>query len=105
MKLIFAVDSMSIVRWWVDASDNNHKYFKGRTGSMRSLGKGLVVSYSRRKYDKLNRNRISAAYYLIPILLWSKYFIKAQAYTSEKNILYQDNKSTSLFEKNEYYQV
>ena len=67
MKLIFAVDSMSIVRWWVDASDNNHKYFKGRTGSMRSLGKGLVVSYSRRKYDKLNRNRISAAYYLIPI--------------------------------------
>ena len=32
--------------------------------------------------------------------MWCKYFIEAQGYTIENNILYQDNKSTILLSKN-----
>ena len=40
---------MSMVRWWVDASYNAHKYLKGDNESMMSLGKGEVVISSRRR--------------------------------------------------------
>ena len=36
----------------------------------------------------------------LPMMLWCKYFIKAQGCTVEKNILYQDNKSAILTAKN-----
>ncbi|CAJ1935519.1 unnamed protein product [Cylindrotheca closterium] len=33
-------------------------------------------------------------------ILWTKLFVEAQGYPVEKNILYQDNKSSILLEKN-----
>ena len=36
----------------------------------------------------------------IPQIMWGKYFIEAQGYTVEHNILYQDNKSTILLANN-----
>ena len=36
----------------------------------------------------------------IPSMMWGKYFIEAQGYTVEHNILYQDNKSTILLVTN-----
>ena len=36
----------------------------------------------------------------LPIILWCKYFIKAQGYTVEHNIVHQDNKSTLLLARN-----
>jgi hypothetical protein len=34
------------------------------------------------------------------MILWTKLFMEAQGYPIERNILYQDNKSTILLEKN-----
>ena len=34
------------------------------------------------------------------MIMWCKYFMEAQGYTIENNILYQDNKSTILLAKN-----
>ena len=36
----------------------------------------------------------------IPQIMWSKYFLEAQGWTVEHNILYQDNKSTILLVTN-----
>jgi hypothetical protein len=36
----------------------------------------------------------------LPLILWARYFIEAQGYTVEENILYQDNKSTILLANN-----
>ena len=52
MKLTLTVDNLSIIKWWVDASDRTHHDLKGHTGSMMSLGGGAVVSGSRKQ--KLN---------------------------------------------------
>ena len=44
MKLTLLVDSVSMIRWWVDASYNAHDDCKGHTGAMMSLGKRGVLS-------------------------------------------------------------
>ena len=36
----------------------------------------------------------------LPFILWARYFIEAQGYSVEQNILYQDNKSTILLANN-----
>lgn len=35
-----------------------------------------------------------------PIVLWTKYFLEEQGYKVEHNIVFQDNKSDILLEKN-----
>ena len=103
MKLTLSVEDMSVIHWWVDASYNVHKDYHGQTGAMMSLGKGVVISFSRKQ--KLNV-RSSAEGGLVgidealPCSLWCRYFIEGQGYTVEQNILYQDNKSTILLAKN-----
>ena len=68
-----------------------------------SLGRGATISFSRKQ--KLNvRNSCEGE--LVGVtdamawILWCKYFIEAQGYTVEQNILYQDNKSTILLATN-----
>ena len=36
---------------------------------------------------------------VLSMIMWCKYFMEAQGYTIENNILYQDNKSTILLDK------
>eukprot|EP00804_Cyclotella_cryptica_P010749 CCRYP_005527-RA/>CCRYP_005527-RA protein AED:0.26 eAED:0.17 QI:0/0/0/1/1/1/3/0/840 len=96
MSLTLSVDDMSVIRWWVDASYNAHHDCRGQTGAMMSLGKGAVMSFSRKQ--KLNRRSSSEGELVgiddaLPWILWCRYFIEAQGYTVEQNILCQDNKS------------
>ena len=94
MKLKLSVENMGMVQWWVDASYNVHEDCRGQTGAMMGLGKGAVVSKSMKQ--KLNVRsssegepvRIDDA---LPWILWTRYFIEAQGYTVDQNILFQDN--------------
>ena len=70
---------------------------------MVSMGKGAIVNISRK--HKMNL-AISAESELVSIsdvlgmIMWCKYFMKAQGYRIENKILYQYNKSTILLAKN-----
>jgi hypothetical protein len=97
------VDNMTTIRWWVDASYGTHSDCKGHTGMMMSLGKGAPMSMSRGQ--KLNTKSSTESELVgiddaLPQILWGKYFIEAQGYTVEHNILLQDNKSTILLATN-----
>ena len=66
---------------------------------MISLGKGAAMSMSRGQ--KLNTKSSTESELFgfddaLPQILWERYFIEAQGYTVEHNILLQDNKSTIL---------
>ena len=103
MKLKLSVENLGIIRWWVDASYNVHDDCKGQTGAMMSLGKGAPMSFSRKQ--KLNVRSSTEGELVgiddaLPFILWARYFIEAQGYTVEQNILYQDNKSTILLANN-----
>jgi hypothetical protein len=76
---------------------------KGHTGMMMTFGKGAAMSFS--MGQKLNVKSSTECELVgvddaIPQMMWGKYFVEAQGYTVEHNILYQDNKSTILLATN-----
>jgi hypothetical protein len=103
MKLTLCVDNLGLIQWWVDASYNVHEDCRGQTGAMMSLGKGAPISFSRKQ--KLNvrsscEGELVRIDDILPVILWTRYFIESQGYTVEQNIMYQDNKSTILLANN-----
>ena len=70
---------------------------------MMSMGKGAIVNISRK--HKMNvasstESELVSIADVLGMIMWCKYFMEAQGYTIENNILYQDNKSTILLAKN-----
>ena len=53
MQITLTVDTMSVIKWWVDATHHTHMDCRGHTGDMMSIGKGAAVSY----YGKHNINK------------------------------------------------
>eukprot|EP00956_Cyclotella_meneghiniana_P009212 scaffold12647_cov40-Cyclotella_meneghiniana.AAC.1 len=103
MRLRLSVDNLGVIHWWVDASYNVHEDCKGQTGAMMSLGRGAPISFSRKQ--KLNvrsscQGELVGVDDAMPYILWARYFIEAQGYTVEQNIVFQDNKSTILLATN-----
>ena len=101
--LRLSADNLHIIKWWVDASFATHSDYRSHTGAVMSMGKGAIMSMSRKQ--KLN-TRSSTESELVgaddasTMILWTKLFMEAQGYNIEKNILYQDNKSAILLETN-----
>jgi len=103
MKRYMGAESLCIIKWWVDASYGVHWDSKGHTGAIMSMGKGAMVNISRK--HKLNvgsstESELVSIADVLGMMMWCKYFMEAQGYTIENNILYQDNKSTILLAKN-----
>jgi hypothetical protein len=103
-NLTLSADNLRVVKWYVlDASFAVHPDFKSHTDAMMMLGKGAMQSIARKQ--KMNM-RSSTEGRLVPVddtatmILWTKLFLEAQGYDVEKNIVYQDNKSTILLETN-----
>ena len=92
-----------IIKWWVDASYGTHPDMKSHTDATMSLGKGSVYSTSTRQ--KLNTISSTEAELVgmadvMPMIIWTRYFLEGQGYKVTDNIVYQDNKSTMLMAKN-----
>ena len=103
MKLTLTVDTMYVIKWWVDASYHTHMDCWGHTSAIMNLGKGATISHSVK--HKLN-TKSSTKSELVGVddmlfkLLWSLNFIQAQGYTVDQNKMYQDNIATMRLEIN-----
>jgi hypothetical protein len=91
------------LRWWVDAACAVHPDMKSHTGGALSLGTGVIHGMS--KGQKLNTKssaeaEIVGADDVMPQMLWTLYFLEAQGYKIDDNLLCQDNKSSILHETN-----
>ncbi len=104
LKLKLSVDSLTMLKWYVNGLHNVHADCRGHEGALFTMGKGATSSYSRKL--KLNTRNltesklITADMYNMPELLWSLNFIQAQGYKAECIGLYQDNISMQLLIKN-----
>ena len=102
-KLILSADDLHVIKWYVDCAFAVHPDFKSHTGGSMTYGQGSPISMSRKQ--KLNTRSSTEAELVGPddlstLILWTRLFMEAQGYEIEKNILYQDNKSTILLEEN-----
>eukprot|EP00978_Attheya_sp_CCMP212_P009276 scaffold21935_cov53-Attheya_sp.AAC.4 len=103
MPLTLEANKLNILKFWVDASYAVHLDMKSHTGGVLSLGKGAVYAVS--KKQKLNvisstESELVGVSNMMPKIIWSMYFMNAQGYDIDENIVYQDNQSTMLMENN-----
>ncbi|KAG7352856.1 reverse transcriptase RNA-dependent DNA polymerase [Nitzschia inconspicua] len=101
--LVLEANCIRNIRWWVDASYAVHPDMRSHTGATMTLGKGSVYSMSTRQ--KLNTRSSTEAELVgvndaMSLILWTRHFLEAQGYIVEKNVVYQDNESAILLEKN-----
>jgi len=103
MPLVLAADSDNKVRWWVDAAYGVHHDMKSHTGGTMTMGRGSVYSTST-KQKLVTRSSTEAeivgVHDVIPQLIWTANFLEGQGMTVGESILYQDNTSSILIEKN-----
>jgi len=103
LALTLEADDLQVIKWWVDASFAVHRDMRSHTGGTMSLGKGSVYSTSVRQ--KLVTKSSTEAELVgvddvMPMILWTRQFLEGQGYKIKDNIVYQDNQSAMLLEKN-----
>ena len=103
LKLRLSADGSGQLRWWVDASFGVHVDMKGHTGGTLSMGKGSI--YSTSAAQKLvtrssTECEVVGAHDVLPQIIWTANFLKAQGQNISDSILYQDNLSAMFLENN-----
>jgi hypothetical protein len=103
MPLILSANGSGILKWWVDASFAVHPNMRDHSGGGLSLGRGFPIMSSTKQ--KLNtrsstETEIVCADDFVPTICWTRYFMKARGYGVKDNVLFQDNKSSIILEKN-----
>lgn len=103
LPLILEADNTRVIKWWIDASFAVHHDMRSHTGGNMSMGRGSVFSYSTRQ--KINTKssteaEVVAVDDLMPMILWTQYFLAEQGYGVKGTTIYQDNQSAMLLEKN-----
>ena len=103
LPLTLSADGSGILKWWVDGSFAVHPDMRGHTGGGLSLGRGFPIVIGTKQ--KLNtrsstESEIIAVDDCMPSICWTRYFLLEQGYGVEENILYQDNRSAILLERN-----
>ena len=103
LKLTMSADSLNVIKWYVDSAYTVRDDFKSQSGTMVTLGRGSLVGKSNK--HQLN-SKSSTKVELIAAsdasgeILWTQQFMEEQGYTIDNSILYQDNSSAMLLEKN-----
>jgi hypothetical protein len=103
MPLTLEANDVRVIKWHIDAAFAVHPDMKGHTGGNMTLGKGSV--YGTSTQQKINTRSSTEAELIsvndiMPQVLWTRYFLSAQGYDTTENIVYQDNQSAILLEKN-----
>ena len=103
LPLILRADGSGILKWWIDASFAVHPNMRGHTGGGLSMGRGFpIVTSTKQKLNTRSstETEIVGVDDCMPSVLWTRYFMEAQGYGIQENIVFQDNKSAILMEKN-----
>jgi len=103
MPLTLSANGSRIFKWWVDASFAVHPNMRRHSGGGLSLGRGFpIVGLTKQKLNTRSSAEceIIGADDFMPAICWTRYFMEAQGYHVEDNILFQDNKSSMLLETN-----
>lgn len=103
MPLVLSAEGDGTLRWWVDASYATHDDMRGHTGGTLTMGKGSVYSTSS-KQKLVSRSSTEAeiigVYDVAPQMLWTTHFLEAQGVQIDRTVLFQDNTSSILIERN-----
>jgi hypothetical protein len=103
LPLILSARGSGILKWWIDGSFAVHPNMRGHTGGGLSMGRGFpIVNSTKQKLNTRSstESEIVGVDDCMPAICWTRYFMDAQGYGIQENIVFQDNKSAILMEKN-----
>ena len=100
MPLILGGNSSGVLKWYVDASFAVHLNMRGHTGGGLTMGRGFPIVTSTKQKLNTRSSTESELVGVMPSILWTRYFLEAQGYQVKDNVIFQDNKSTMLLERN-----
>ena len=103
LPLILGADNSGVLNWYLDASFAVHPNMRGHTGGGLTMGRGFpIVTSTKQKLNTRSstESELVGVDDMMPSILWTRYFLKAQGYHVSDNIIFQDNKSTMLLERN-----
>ena len=92
--LVFSIDDMKVIKWFIDASYAVHEDFCSHSGLATKFRQGSAISASPKQ--KLN-TRFSTEAELVRVddfmgmIIWTHIILEAQGYGVFKHIMYQDN--------------
>ena len=95
-KNALRADSLSIIKWWEDATFMSHHDCRDQSRGMMPLGAGAIISKSmkQRTNGKISTdNETIAMDDFMWAVLSTLYFIEAQCYNMPQNIMFKDNQS------------
>ena len=101
--LLLGKDASDSIRWWTDASFAVHPDMRGHTGATMSMGKGSVFSGSWKQKlvtRSSTESEVVGVYGVLPQILWTKKFLEEQGVRIKETVLYKDNMSSMLLERN-----
>jgi hypothetical protein len=87
--------------WYVDALFAVHPNMRGHTGGELTMGRGfpIVASWKQKLNTKsLTESKLVGVNDMMPIMLWTCYFLLSQGYGIVETLLLQHNKSSTLLE-------
>ena len=106
LKLTLIIDSIGVIKFFVDGSHNTHWDFNGHGGAMMLMGCGAISSYSQRikvNTSSSTETKLVLVYAYMPEVLWSLYFIQAQGYGVKYARIHQYNVSAQMLETNQKF--
>ena len=91
------------ITWYIDAAFAVHEDVRSHSGATMTLGKGMIISGSTKQ--KINTRSSTEAELVgmddyVSKVLWTKFFIEAQEFPVNQNIVLRDNTSTMKLEVN-----
>jgi hypothetical protein len=101
--LIMSADGSRVLMWYVDASFAVHPNMHSHTGGGLMMGRGFsIVSSTKQKLNTQSstESELVSVDDMMPIVVWSWYFLMTQRYGVTQNLLLQDNQSSILLERN-----
>ena len=101
--LVLGKDTLESIRWWIDASFAVHHDMRGNTGATMSMGNGSIFSGSWKQKlvtRSSTESEVVGVYDVLPQILWTKKFLEEQGVRITEMVLYQDNMSSMLLERN-----
>jgi hypothetical protein len=103
LPFIPGASKKGVLHWHVDASFATNQNMRGHTRGALTMGTGCPVATSTKQKANVRSSTIRelvAVNEMMAQILWTRLFMEAQGVKVTDNILYQDNRSAILFERN-----
>jgi hypothetical protein len=104
LPLVLGATQTGVLQWYVDASFAVYQDMRGQTGGALTLGCGCPAVQSTKAKcstrSSTTQEMVAVVDEMMNDILWTRLFMKEQGIKVTDNILYQDNKSAILLEKN-----